>query len=298
MDFNNGDRDDSFSETGYSPGFDVDSHFKEELTGSGPRNWPFFLLISLTLFTTFLAGGLYYSVCLFLILGAHEFGHYWASRKNNVRATLPYFIPAPPSWFIFGTFGAMIIIRDPIPNRRVLMEIGASGPIAGFMVAVPMLVVGLFLSSTSEATGTPGIAFGSSIILTVLSKFILGVTPLSQEINIQLHPIAFAAWVGLFVTALNLFPVGQLDGGHIMYALYGKNGYRIWSKVFLIFLFLLVYFWPYWLPWAILLVVMTRLKPVELGDPDILPEKKHKKLGLWSIFIFLITFIPIPIKII
>ncbi|MEE9258757.1 MAG: site-2 protease family protein [Nitrospinaceae bacterium] len=262
------------------------------------RNWPvFFLLLSLTLFTTFLAGGLMYAVSLFFILGAHEFGHYWASRKNQVGATLPYFIPAPPNWFIFGTFGAMIIIRDPIPNRRVLMEIGASGPIAGFLVAVPMLIAGLFLSTTAPATGEHGLVFGNSIILTVFSKIILGVTPFTPDVNIQLHPMAFAGWVGLFVTALNLFPVGQLDGGHIIFSLCGEN-YKIWSRIFLGFLFILVYFWPGWLFWAILLLILTRLKPAQLIDETVLPEKRHRILGILAIFIFVVTFVPVPLEVV
>ncbi|NIQ03146.1 MAG: site-2 protease family protein, partial [Nitrospinaceae bacterium] len=138
------------------------------------RNWVvFFLLLGGTVFTTVLAGGALFSLSLLLILGTHEFGHYWASRRNHVRATLPYFIPAPPV-FIAGTFGAFIQIRDRIPDRRVLMEIGAAGPIAGFVVAVPTLILGLSLSQTTETLPVQGINFGSSILLSFLSEMILG----------------------------------------------------------------------------------------------------------------------------
>ena len=191
----------------------------------------FFVLLGSTLFTTYLAGGKLYALSLFLILGAHEFGHYFAGLKNGVRTTLPLFIPAPPGMFLLGTFGAMIVIKDPIPNRRVLMEIGVAGPIAGFIVAVPTLIIGLFLSEIVAATGERGFSFGSSVIMIILSKAILGVTPLSVDFNIQLHPIALAGWVGLFVTAINLFPIGQLDGGHILHALLGKKS-QVWAKLF------------------------------------------------------------------
>ena len=203
----------------------------------------FFVLLGSTLFTTYLAGGKLYALSLFLILGAHEFGHYFAGVKNGVRTTLPLFIPAPPGLFLLGTFGAMIAIKDPIPNRRVLMEIGVAGPIAGFIVAVPTLIIGLFFSEIVAPTGERGFSFGSSVIMIVLSKAILGVTPLSADFDIQLHPIALAGWVGLFVTAINLFPIGQLDGGHILYALLGKKS-QIWDKFFSYFCFFLCIYGP------------------------------------------------------
>ena len=178
--------------------------------------WLFSILLVATMVTTFLAGGPLFSISLLLILGAHEFGHYWASKKNGVQSTLPYFIPAPPI-FIAGTFGAFIQIKQKIPNRMVLMEIGAAGPIAGFVVALPMLILGLYLSPVTPSIGMGSINFGSSLILNLCSQLVLGVDPSSPDINIHLHPIAFAGWIGMLVTALNLMPVGQLDGGHIIY---------------------------------------------------------------------------------
>ena len=260
------------------------------------RSWVlFFVLLGSTLYTTYLAGGKLYALSLFLILGAHEFGHYFAGVKNGVRTTLPLFIPAPPGLFLLGTFGAMIVIKDPIPNRRVLMEIGAAGPIAGFIVAVPTLIIGLFLSETVAPTGQSGFSFGSSIIMIILSKTILGVTPLSVDFNIQLHPLALAGWVGLFVTAINLFPIGQLDGGHILYALIGEKS-KIWAKCFFVFLLFLVYFWPNWGVWAILLLVITRFKSAPLEDEEVLLQKNHKIAGYAAIVILLLTFVPVPIE--
>lgn len=253
----------------------------------------FFALLMGTLFSTYLAGGLFFSISLVLILGAHEFGHYWASRKNNVRASLPYFIPAPPI-FLAGTFGAFIKIKDPIPDRRVLMEIGASGPIAGFIVAVPTLIGGLLLSHVSKFSHTNGISFGSSIILQVLTKLILGVSPLSQDVNIELHPLAFAGWIGLFVTALNLLPIGQLDGGHIIYSMFRRH-YDVFAKLFFIFLLPLGYFWTGWLFWAFL-ITLFGFKHPPLIDETIQLDKKHRIMGYVSIIIFIITFIPVPFE--
>jgi len=267
-----------------------------QLKGPGLKHWVLFLvLFGLTLFTTYLAGGKLYALSLFLILGAHEFGHYFAGVKNGVRTTLPLFIPAPPGVFLFGTFGAMIAIKDPIPNRRALMEIGVAGPIAGFIVAVPTLIIGLFLSEVVTSTGQSGFSFGSSVIMIVLSKAILGVTPLSVDFNIQLHPIALAGWVGLFVTAINLFPIGQLDGGHILYALIGIKSQK-WAKYFFIFLLSLMYFWPSWGIWAILLLILTRFKPPPLDDEGVLLKVFHKRAGYAAIVIFFLTFIPVPIE--
>ena len=269
-----------------------------KIKGPSLKNWIlFFVLLGLTLYTTYLAGGKLYALSLFLILGAHEFGHYFAGLKNGVKTTLPMFIPAPPGLFLFGTFGAMIAIKDPIPNRRVLMEIGAAGPVAGFIVAVPTLVIGLFLSDIVEPMGEGGFSFGSSVIMILLSKLTLGVTPLSADFNIQLHPVAFAGWVGLFVTAINLFPIGQLDGGHIIYSLFGKKS-KNWAKYFFIFLLSLIYFWPSWGIWAILLIVITRFKSAPLLDDGVLPLKKHRIIGYIAIVIFILTFVPVPIEVI
>lgn len=281
--------DDKFKE----PHLKREAHHKPSF-----KNWVlFFTLLGVTLFTTYLAGGILYALSLFFILAAHEFGHYFAGVKNGVRTTLPLFIPAPPGLMLFGTFGAMIVMKDPIPNRRVLMEIGATGPIVGFIVAVPILIVGLFLSDVVGPTDERGLAFGSSIVMIVLSKVILGVTPLSADFNIQLHPMAFAGWVGLFVTAINLFPIGQLDGGHVLYSLLGRES-QIWAKLFFGFLVFLTYFWTSWGIWAFLLLILTRFKCTPLSDEKTLPLRKHKKLGFFAIVIFLLTFVPVPIELI
>ena len=251
----------------------------------------FSILLTATLVTTFLAGGLLFSISLLLILGAHEFGHYWASKKNGVQSTLPYFIPVPPI-FIAGTFGAFIQIKQRIPNRMVLMEIGAAGPIAGFVVALPMLILGLYLSSVTPSIGMGSINFGSSLILNFCSQLVLGVDPSSPDINIHLHPIAFAGWIGMLITALNLMPVGQLDGGHIIYAIApGKHGAI--GKIFFAGLFPLGYFWPGWFFWAAMIALMG-FKTAPLKEDVEKLKLTHIVLGSISMVIFVLTFIPIP----
>jgi len=256
------------------------------------NNWLLFsILLIATLVTTFLAGGLLFSISLLLILGAHEFGHYWASKKNGVRSTLPYFIPAPPI-FIAGTFGAFIQIKQRIPNRMVLMEIGAAGPIAGFVVALPMLILGLYLSSVTPSIGMGGINFGSSLILNFCSQLVLGVDPSSPDINIHLHPIAFAGWIGMLITALNLMPVGQLDGGHIIYAI-APGKHSAIGKIFFAGLFPLGYFWPGWFFWAAMIALMG-FKTAPLKEDVGKLKLTHIVLGFISMVIFILTFIPIP----
>ncbi len=270
----------------------LDSHAYSNPEEVKRENWWLFSILLLgTLITTYLSGGLLFSISLVLILGAHEFGHYWASRRNGVQSTLPYFIPAPPV-FIAGTFGAFIQIRQIIPNRRVLMEIGCAGPIAGFLVALPILIYGLSLSYVSPVIGIEGVSFGSSLILNICAELILGIDPQSPDLNIHLHPIAFAGWIGMLVTALNLIPIGQLDGGHIVFAL-SPNQHKMMGKLFFLALFPLGYFWTGWFFWAVIIVL------VGFKTAPLLDEKKelgvfHRVLGVISIAIFLMTFIPVP----
>ncbi len=260
------------------------------------RQWLVFaVLVLLTLGTTYLAGGFLFALSLVFILGIHEFGHYWAARRNGVSVSLPYFIPAPP-FFIAGTFGAFIHIKDPIPNRGILMEIGASGPIAGFVASFLALTIGLFLSDTAPSNAIQGIAFGSSILLSVLSQLILGVTPFSADVDIQLHSIAFAGWIGMFITALNLIPIGQLDGGHVLYSLF-KGKFKIISRVFFCILFPLGFLWQGWWFWAAL-IVLVGFRPAPLLDDDEYLCREHQLLGKYCIVIFILTFVPIPFAII
>ncbi|NIS83803.1 MAG: site-2 protease family protein [Nitrospinaceae bacterium] len=247
-----------------------------------------------TVFTTWLVGGPWFSLGLILILGTHEFGHYWACRLNNVNASLPNFIPAPPI-FIAGTMGAFIIIKEPIPNRRALMEIGASGPIAGFVTAVPVLILGLMNSQVmlgSQSADEFGLFFGSSLILWGMTELVLGVNPMLTDVTITLHPLAYAGWLGMFFTALNLLPMGQLDGGHVVYSLFEKH--HTWvARLFFIAMFPLGYFWSGWFIWAVL-VFLLGLKHPPLIDESAPLGRNHRYIGYASILILILTFVPVP----
>jgi len=166
--------------------------------------------------------GIPFAATLLIILVTHEFGHYVLSRIHRVPASLPLFIPGPP--YFIGTFGAIIRLRGPIVNRRALFDIGVSGPLAGFIVAVVALVIGLNLSTVVDRTATHGLQLGEPLLLQFISWLVVGSIP--PQADIVLHPIGFAAWFGLFVTSLNLLPIGQLDGGHVAYALWGSRNAR------------------------------------------------------------------------
>lgn len=163
--------------------------------------------------------GLWYSGALLAILGAHEFGHYFYCRRYNVDASLPYFIPAPLP--LTGTLGAVIKIREPFPTRTVLFDIGVAGPIAGFVVLIPVLFWGLSLSTVIPSpTEGSGVMLGEPLLFRWAATLVFG--PLSEGQSLNIHPMVFAAWFGMLATALNLLPFGQLDGGHITYAALGR----------------------------------------------------------------------------
>jgi len=234
--------------------------------------------------------GMPFSLTLMFILLTHEMGHYIASRIHNVSATLPYFIPAPT---LIGTFGAFIKMKSPIYSKKALFDIGAAGPIAGFIVSVPAIIIGLKLSSVTPITTIHGIKIGSSILVTILAK-IFAQTP-APGYDLVIHPIGFAGWIGLFVTSLNLIPIGQLDGGHIAYAVFGEKQQQT-TKMILFAIFCLGFFWKGWLIWAIIIFFMGRKHPPSQNSYEELDEKR--KLIAWGILlIFLITFIPVPFAI-
>ena len=273
-------------------------------------HWILFLL---TIFTTLFAGalmegaqiysnpleifkGIPFSFTLLFILGTHEFGHYYYAQKHKVDATLPYFIPAPPFLFLIGTFGAFIKIKSPIYRKDALLQIGAAGPIAGFIIAVPALVIGLLLSEVIEKKDIQGaIILGDSIIMKVLT-FITHPGLLESQ-DIMLHPIAFAGWIGLLVTMLNLLPIGQLDGGHIAYAMLGEKQDIIGKLAFLL-LIPLSFFSINWLIWGILLLLLMRsVKHPPIQDIHVPLSYKDKRIGYACLIIFILCFIPTPFKI-
>lgn len=237
--------------------------------------------------------GLPFSAALLFILLAHEMGHFLTSRHYHIDASLPYFIPAPT---LIGTFGAFIKMRSPVMNKRVLLDVGAGGPLAGLIVTIPILVVGLQLSEVKVADLPlqEGMTLGSSLILSFLTKVIIGTIPDNHQII--LHPLGFAGWIGLLVTSLNLIPVGQLDGGHIAYAVFGRRTAVISKAVLLGLLGLGIWASSMWLMWAIILFVLLGFRhPLPL-DLDVPLDRKRKMLGWGMLVIFMVTFVPVPFR--
>src|SRR5947208_1653985 len=230
-------------------------------------------------------GAAFFSVPLLAILGCHEMGHYLVAKRYHVRASLPFFLPSIPP---LGTLGAFISMRDPIPNRRALLDIGVSGPLVGFAIAIPVTLAGLALStaSTALAPNAVGEAIRPSILFSFLSLFF----PLPTSVS--LHPLAFAGWVGLFVTAINLLPAGQLDGGHVARALLGSRQlYLSWSAVAI--LFGLSFFYPGWFLFGFLIFILGVRHPPPLNDLTRL-DPGRKLIGIAAVAILIVTFVPQP----
>jgi membrane-associated protease RseP (regulator of RpoE activity) len=247
--------------------------------------------------------GFPFSLTLLAILGTHEFGHYCMARHHGVSVTLPYFIPAPT---FIGTFGAFIRIKDNVPTRGALFDIGVAGPIAGFIVAVPAIVVGLTLSEVRPATELAGIGLGSSLLFNGLVQAFLGVTP--DAYDVILHPVAFAGWIGFLVTAFNLIPASQLDGGHIVYALFGR-WHRLVTLLCVLALLPMGWYWPGWWAWAFVIfwfsgpqVAWRQGWRFAFVHPPLLDEVKpltptQKWVAAVAFVIFAMTFPPIPFTI-
>jgi membrane-associated protease RseP (regulator of RpoE activity) len=238
--------------------------------------------------------GIPFSAALLVILLAHEFSHYITSHRHGVRASLPMFIPAPT---LAGTFGAVIRIESPIPDRRSLLEIGIAGPLAGFLVALPIAVAGLKLShvaipsavATAGADGGFGIGLGSSLLFALLERLVLG--PLPENASLMLHPVAFAAWIG-FVTAINLLPVGQLDGGHVLYALAGYRQEGI-SRAVVLVLAPLGFLWWGWFLWGGVLLLLGLRHPPVLAEGSPL-GMRERALGVIAAALLALTLAPAP----
>ena len=204
-----------------------------------------------------MATGLWYSVTILAILGCHEMGHYLACRYYDVDASLPYFLPVPMPITFTGTLGAFIRIREPIPTKRMLFDIGIAGPIAGFAVAVPALFIGIAMSHVARVPPDfVGAYLGEPLLFKFAAKIFWGTVPDGYSIN--MHPMAFAAWFGLLATALNLFPAGQLDGGHISYAVLGRRSTYL-TLAMVVCSVALSFFSTSWIVWTVLMVVMLAM---------------------------------------
>ncbi len=239
--------------------------------------------------------GLPYAVSLMVILGCHEFGHYFAARRYRMKATLPYFIPIP---FFLGTFGAFIQLRSPVPNRRALFDVGIAGPLAGLVVALPLLLWGLTLSEVvpipddASLLNFKALDPGASIALALLSKLALG-SQLTVNSAIHLHPIAVAGCLGLVVTALNLMPVGQLDGGHIVHAMYGQRNGAIIGQVCRFLMLGLTLVHSELLVWALLLFFIPAVDEPALNDVSELDDQRDL-WGLFALALLVLIVLPLP----
>jgi membrane-associated protease RseP (regulator of RpoE activity) len=261
-----------------------------------------------------------FAVSILSILGAHEFGHYLMGRYHGVHLTLPYFIPMP--FLLFGTMGAFINMKEPPKNRRILLDIGIAGPLAGLVVAIPVLILGLYLSSLSRLNPGPNEAIqleGNSIIylaskLLVFGKLLpepstyAGVSPVLYWLkyfftgqplpfggmDVNLSPVAWAGWGGLLVTAMNLVPAGQLDGGHMLYVLLGKERAQKTFPIILGALLVLSLVYTGWLIWAFIIFMFGRVYAEPLDQVTPL-DSKRKWLAVLALILFILTFTPVPL---
>ncbi|MFH1262486.1 MAG: site-2 protease family protein [Pseudomonadota bacterium] len=245
-------------------------------------------LFLLALGTTTLVNGPLYGVSIVTLLLAHELGHYLMCRRYGVAATLPIFIPFPN---LLGTMGAVISIRSPIPSRKALFDIGVAGPLAGLALALPVLTVGLALSDVRPlpVDGT-GLFFGEPLLFHWISSAIVGTVPAGSDV--YLHPLAFAGWAVLFVTALNLFPIGQLDGGHLAYALFGRRGRYVSWLTIPVMLYLGYAYHPMWYFFVVILLLLTR-HPPPIDDQTPL-DRKRIAIAIVVFLLFVLCFTPVP----
>ncbi len=258
------------------------------------RRWLHALLFLLTVLSTTLVGGWAYSATILAILGCHELGHYVACRYYDVDASLPYFLPVPIT--LTGTLGAFIRIREPIPYKRWLFDIGIAGPIAGFVVAVPALFLGVWLSTVTPLTPGEHLFLGEPLLFKLATRIIWGALP--DTVTLNAHPVAFAAWFGLLATALNLFPVGQLDGGHISYAVLGRRSTYVTVAMIGVAI-ALSYRSASWIVWTIVVTGMlfafgVRHPPVI--DEDVPLDRTRMALAVLAAVIFALCFTPAPIQ--
>ena len=299
------------------------------MPGSRPpeRVWRHVVLFLLTLVTTTLVGidhyinfflgfrtavelpfslwelalrGLWYSVSILAILGAHEFGHYYACRYYGVDASLPYFLPVPPI-VLSGTLGAFIRIRQPIPTKRALFDIGIAGPLAGFVVLIPVLMIGMYMSQVVQLPKDfDGTVFelGEPLLFKAATWLTFGSVP--DGYTVSMHPVAFAAWFGMLATTLNLFPVGRTDGGHISYAVLGRHSTTV-SIITIACLDALSFFATSWILWTVLMIGLLAVfgpRHPSTYDEHVPLDPARMWVAAIGVVVFLICFAPVPLQII
>ncbi len=252
------------------------------------------LLLIATVASTWLVQGPAFSFWLLTILFCHEMGHFLTARRYGVSTSLPLFIPLPIS--PFGTMGAIIRLRERIRSRRVLFDVGIGGPLAGIPPSLAACLWGLSQSKVvdKQALDGPHLKLGGSLLFTALERFYFGSMGPGQDL--LLHPIAFAGWAGLFVTSMNLLPIGQLDGGHVLYGLVGRHAR--WASLFFALTLLVAGYWfPGWWVLLIFLAVATRFRSAQTYDEQTPLSRGRLALGIFVLLFFVLTFIPRPVTI-
>ncbi|MFQ6038771.1 MAG: site-2 protease family protein [Candidatus Aminicenantales bacterium] len=231
-----------------------------------------------------------YAVVLIGILLGHELGHFLTCRYYALDATLPYFIPAPT---LIGTLGAFIKIRSPITRKKQLFDVGIAGPLTGFILSVPAIIYGLSLSKVGPSLPREeSLVFGEPLLLRFIGSFIFKGIP--EGFDVVPHPVAFAGWVGILVTALNLFPVGQLDGGHVVYAFIGAKSRKLAPVFLAVFVMMGIFFWVGWFLWALLISFLGTKHP-RIADEHVPLSPGRRLLGVVVLIVFLVSFTPDPI---
>jgi membrane-associated protease RseP (regulator of RpoE activity) len=266
------------------------------------------LLFVATIFTTLFAGaswegfdplqnpgtlkfGIPFASALLLILGTHELSHYFVAQRHGFRVSLPYFIPVPIG---LGTFGAFIRMESVAKDRKGFFDVGLAGPLAGLAMAIPILILGLFLSEVRPIIHGPGyISEGNSLLYLTLKYIVHGQILPSRGVDIFLHPVAFAGWIGLMITGVNLLPAGQLDGGHVAYALLGRAYKWVAQLILLLLMGLGLFLWSGWLLWALLILLSGPGHPRPLNDISDVGGKR-KVVGILALLLFLTIFTPVP----
>ncbi len=272
----------------------------------GSRFWLNIVLFFATILSTMLAGslnsggdpfrsvsdlllGVPFSLSIMAILTCHELGHYFMSRREGMVTTLPYFIPVP--FHFLGTFGAVIRMKSIVPSRSSLLRVGMSGPVAGFIVAVPICLLGISLSTIAPSAGAEGmLKLGDSLLFWLLARIVQPSIPAGSDLF--LHPVAFAGWLGLFVTSMNLIPIGQLDGGHVAFAVFGQKRRYLYIPIFgaLLALGLL---WLGWYFWVLLAFFIARRDPV-IQDSLTPLSVRERIYAVVPLIILILTFVPQP----
>jgi membrane-associated protease RseP (regulator of RpoE activity) len=250
------------------------------------------ILFVLTVASTWITGGPSYSTAVMIILLGHEMGHYFMSRKYGIPATLPFFLPLP---YVspFGTLGAVIRMKGVVASRKALFDTGVAGPLISFVLSIPAIIIGIRLSTIIPLPQiqTESIRLADPLLFSIVQHFTIGDIP--KNYDVILHPIGFAGWVGLFVTALNLLPVGQLDGGHIAYALFGKKS-RI---VFVIAIAVVAFFFLFYsMAWFLILILMILfgLRHPEPAENSMPLDWKRKLIGVITFVALILSFTPSP----